>query len=311
MMNTIAFDWVPFYKELADKLLPYQKNRQELIEKVRQIYAITGIGMPTLEQDDHIDDLDPFTVFGLFNKTSMKTANRIKIIQAVAQLFGVSAPVPASFDSIPVLNNLNATFYPFRDNRSADTMDTLWQLFACALAYDKEKNEQNLQKLSVIFDRAMEIKYNGNSKITMGLYWIAPDTFLNLDSRNKWYIYESEQLPKGFVHSLPDIDGKVTAKSYFELTNKLRSYLEAPESKLRSFMDLSFEAWKYSEEVNKGKWEPSDYSPKITVEQWTDLLKDKEVFNETALAIMKRFVDYGGAATCVQLAEKYGEKPGY
>ena len=154
MMNNITFDWVPFYKELADKLLPYQKNRQELIEKVRQIYAITGIGMPTLEQDDHIDDLDPFTVFGLFNKTSMKTANRIKIIQAVAQLFGVSAPVPASFDSIPVLNNLNATFYPFRDNRSADTMDTLWQLFACALAYDKEKNEQNLQKLSVIFDRA-------------------------------------------------------------------------------------------------------------------------------------------------------------
>ena len=311
MMNNITFDWVPFYKELADKLLPYQKKRQELIEKVRQIYAITGIGMPTLEQDDHIDDLDPFTVFGLFNKTSMKTANRIKIIQAVAQLFDVSAPVPTAFDSIPVLNNLNATFYPFRDNRSADTMDTLWQLFACALAYDKEKNEQNLQKLSVIFDRAMEIKYNGNSKITMGLYWIAPDTFLNLDSRNKWYIYESEQLPETFVHTLPDIDGKVTAKSYFELTNKLRSYLEAPESKLRSFMDLSFEAWKYSEEVNKGKWGPSDYSPKITVEQWTDLLKDKEVFNETALAIMKRFVDYGGAATCVQLAEKYGETPGY
>ena len=44
-MNNITFDWVPFYKELADKLLPYQKNRQELIEKVRQIYAITGIGI--------------------------------------------------------------------------------------------------------------------------------------------------------------------------------------------------------------------------------------------------------------------------
>ena len=51
-MSVKSFDWVPFYKELADQLLPYQNNRQELIEKVRQIYAMTGIGMPTLEQDD-------------------------------------------------------------------------------------------------------------------------------------------------------------------------------------------------------------------------------------------------------------------
>jgi 5-methylcytosine-specific restriction protein B len=43
----------------------------------------------------------------------MKTANRIKIIQTAAQLFGVSAPVPTAFDSIPVLNNLNAAFCPF------------------------------------------------------------------------------------------------------------------------------------------------------------------------------------------------------
>ena len=92
----------------------------------------------------------------------------------------------------------------------------------------------------------MEIKYNGNSKITMGLYWIAPDTFLNLDSRNKWYIYESEQMPEALVQSLPDIGGKVNAKLYFELTNKLRAYLETPESRFHSFMELSFEAWKYS-----------------------------------------------------------------
>ena len=57
-MSVKSFDWVPFYMELADQLLPYQNNRQELIEKVRQIYAMTGIGMPTLEQDDHIDDLE-------------------------------------------------------------------------------------------------------------------------------------------------------------------------------------------------------------------------------------------------------------
>lgn len=311
MSETNQFDWVQFYKELADKLLPYESKRPELIEKVRQIYAVTGIGMPTLEQDDHIDDIDPFTVFGLFNKTSMKTANRIKIIKAISQLFDIAAPVPTTFDSIPVLNNLNATFYPFRNHRPAGTMDILWRLFECALAYAKKQTEQNLHTLSEIFDRAMEIKYNGNSKITMGLYWIAPDTFLNLDSRNKWYIYESKKLPDTLVNELPTFDSKLTASVYFDITRKLRSYLESSNSELTNFQELSYDAWQFSEEVNKTKWGPAEYSPEISVDQWTELLNDKSIFNETALAIMKRFVDYGGAATCVQLAERYGETAGY
>lgn len=311
MTKTNQFDWVPFYKELAKKLVPYQNNRQELIEKVRQIYAETGIGMPTLEQDDHIDDLDPFTVFGLFNKTSMKTANRLKIIQTMAQLFIITAPLPTSFDSIPVLNNLNATFYPFRDKRPANTIDTLWQLFVYALAYADNMSDENLRHLAESFDHAMEIKYNGNSKITMGLYWIAPDTFLNLDSRNKWYIYESQKLPETLINDLPTFDSKLSANIYFEITHKLRAYLESGNSNLTNFKELSYDAWQYSEEINKTIWGPSDYSPDITIAKWVELLNDKSVFNETGLAIMKRFVDYGGAATCVQLAEKYGETQGY
>ena len=251
MAGEKQFDWVPFYKELADQLLPYQHNRQELIEKVKQIFSMTGIGMPTLEQDDHIDDLDPFTVFGLFNKSSMKTANRIRIIKAIAQIFDVSAPIPTAFDSIPVLNNLNATFYPFRHHRPAGTMDILWRLFACASAYAKKQTEQNLHALYEIFDRAMEIKYNGNSKITMGLYWIAPETFLNLDSRNKWYIYKSKKLPDALVDSLPGIDSKLNAAVYFDIVDKLRIYLQSENSSLKDFKELSFEAWRYSQQVNE------------------------------------------------------------
>ena len=81
------FDWVGFYKELSAKLLTYKANRQALISKVKQIYSETGLNMPTLERDNHIVDIDPFTVFGLFNKTSMKEANRIKIISTMKKLF--------------------------------------------------------------------------------------------------------------------------------------------------------------------------------------------------------------------------------
>ena len=113
MSRKDQFDWVDFYKEMADKLLQFKENRQELVAKVYEIYDTTGINMPTLEKDNQLIDIDPFTVFGLFNKSSMKESNRVKILAAVAEIFHVAAPVPTSFASIPVLNNQNATFYCF------------------------------------------------------------------------------------------------------------------------------------------------------------------------------------------------------
>lgn len=91
--------------EFAHILLTYKENRQELIAKVKSIYKNTGINLPTLERDNKIVDIDPFTVFGLFNKSSMKEENRIKIITAISDLFGVKSNIPTAFDSIPVLNN--------------------------------------------------------------------------------------------------------------------------------------------------------------------------------------------------------------
>lgn len=57
------FAWVDFYKEFAIKLLDYKEKRDILIEKVKDIYKMTGIRMPVLDKNNHIIDIDPFTVF--------------------------------------------------------------------------------------------------------------------------------------------------------------------------------------------------------------------------------------------------------
>ncbi len=62
------FDWVDFYKEFAQKLLEYKKNRSELISIIKSVYEDIEINMPKLDLDDIVEDIDPFTVFGLFNK---------------------------------------------------------------------------------------------------------------------------------------------------------------------------------------------------------------------------------------------------
>lgn len=245
------FDWVDFYEELAGKLSQYREDRQALIAKILRIYESTGINLPTLERDNRIVDIDPFTVFGLFNKSSMKEANRIRIIASVAELFGIAAPVPTSFVSIPVLNNQNATFYYFAGDRQEGDIDDLWALFDAALTYAGRPTVENRAELSKWFDLTINKKGNGNSKITMGLYWIAPNAFLNLDQRNTWYIYESGKMPAGLVRALPRVDAKISAAKYFAITEKLRAYLQSGASPLKSFMELSYEAWRYSEEVNR------------------------------------------------------------
>lgn len=253
MSNTNQFDWVAFYKELASKLLQFKGKRDELVTNVLKIYEITGINMPTLEKDNNIVDIDPFTVFGLFNKSSMKETNRVKILTAVADLFSISAPVPTSFDSIPVLNNQNATFYYFVGDRENGDIDDLWNLFSAALAYAADPTADNRKTLSKYFDLTINKKGNGNSKITMGIYWIAPNSFLNLDQRNTWYIYESGKIPSDLVGTLPAIEAKIPSAKYFDIVEKLRSFLQSDKSTLKDFKELSFEAWRYSEEVNEEK----------------------------------------------------------
>ena len=59
------------------------------------------------------------------------------------------------------------------------------------------------------------------------------------------------------------------------------------------------------------EWFPVDYNPGFSVEQWVELIQNRDIFNENSLAIMKRMKDNGGQGTCTELADKYGETMSY
>ena len=252
MSSKNQFEWVNFYGELAEKLLTFKAKRDELIDKVKEIYNDTGIKLPTLERNNNLVDIDPFTFFGLFNK-NLTDSNRVKILQAVAKIFNISAIVPTSFAGIPILNATNATYYLFIDERGSNDIDDLWELFTSALEYAKSPSDMNKKVLAKYFDIVINKKGNANSKITMALFWIAPDTFLNLDQRNTWYIYESGKIPVSVVNTLPAPEYKISSAKYFEITEKIRTYLQSKDSMFKDFKELSAEAWRYSQEVNDQK----------------------------------------------------------
>ena len=137
-----SFAWIDFYTEFATSLLNYANDRKSLIEKTKQIYINAKMKLPTLERENNIVDIDPFTVFGLFNK-GITNNNRIVILNQIKELFDISAEVPSNFDGIPVLNNMSATFYYFSGERNANDIDNLWDLFKAAISYaDTQDNDE-------------------------------------------------------------------------------------------------------------------------------------------------------------------------
>ena len=69
-MADVSFVWIEFYSEFADLLRQYAQDRSLLIEKIKNVYGSINMKLPTLEKDNQLEDIDPFTVFGLFNKES-------------------------------------------------------------------------------------------------------------------------------------------------------------------------------------------------------------------------------------------------
>ncbi|HHY0219896.1 TPA: AAA family ATPase [Staphylococcus aureus] len=219
-MKCIDKTWVSYYKELADKLTDYQNKRYELIEIVKEVYKKTGIKFPTLASDNVLMDIDPFTIFALFNKNSMRETNKVKILTELASELNIKSKIPSVFDSIPTVNNLNATYYNFKDYGKDNDIETLWTLFTAALNFANYPSEDNKLKFIHSFDKNITKTGNGNSKITSGLYWIAPETFANFDSRSIWYIFDTYKLPKELINEQLKPKEKLTGRHYLELINE-------------------------------------------------------------------------------------------
>lgn len=243
-MKINTYDWVEFYEGFAIKFMEYKRKRKELISMIKQVYENCELEMPTLEKDNHVNDIDPFTVFALFNKSSMKKENRMKIITNIIKLFDMKVKVPTNFEGLPFINNKSATFYYFGEERGESDIDDLWTLFEAALDDSKQGDQKRIDS----FDLVIQKKGIGTSKISMGLYWIAPKRFLSLDQYNVDYINQSDLLSFEDKKTLPPINGKISAVTYFEFVDKVKNALKNTECE--NFIDVSIQAWNYAKGSN-------------------------------------------------------------
>lgn len=254
-IKTQHYTWTAFYQELADRLLPYRSKRQELIGMLEEAYSKMGMKLPILDSTALPTDIDPFTVFGLFNK-GITPSNRNKIVTQLAETFDVKAKRPSDFDGVPVLHNRNATFYGFTGDtrRHVDDIDNLWQVFEAEIALADNPNESSRAEFARIFDETVG-QFGLGWKLTMGINWVRPFDYINLDSKNRWFIGDMAAAGNDIASIAPKERGSAipSGEEYLTLCDKVRSRFRTAECPFESFPQLSDTAFRESKRVNEEK----------------------------------------------------------
>jgi len=186
------FDWIPIYKELAQKLLNYKNNRKELLNIIKRMQQNNLKCVKTVDRDKNnnkieLRDIDPFTFYGNFNMNAT-VENRIATLRYIKDALKLEASLPTNFDGIPISNAQKLWYFAYERDRDVNDLNKLWNLF-----------EKTLLKtdISQEFDDCLKInqvRYN----LTTGLYWIDPDTFMPCDTNTRDYLTQQLHLPPNY-----------------------------------------------------------------------------------------------------------------
>lgn len=178
------FTWVPMYKELAQRIITYRKEQQKLIEILKSLKE-QGVPVISLEDENEkgvkspLTEIDPFSFYATFNRT-ITEENRKKILIYIKDQLGLTSNVPEDFDGIPTAQAQNSLFFPYAYQRKQDDVDSLWTLAEEVVTKDELNGK--------LFDKCLKIKQVGLAKLTDGLFWLAPDRFLPVDSKSESYL---------------------------------------------------------------------------------------------------------------------------
>ena len=224
------FTWVPLYEELAQALLRYKEDRTKLVEwiyedlgKVTRSDGQSLVAYLKQKDGSRIIDIDPFSVFAIFNR-STSWENRTEMLTHFKNKFRLTSTIPSDFNGIPTVDARQSFFFSWKSDNSKVIHD-LWQLF------EKVISDHDI---SEAFDQVLE---NGMPKysLTMCLFWICPEKYLALDSRNRSYLESF-----GFPNEFP----KFNYDEYSNLMAKVQKKINNGDIHCSSFLELSLCAWK-------------------------------------------------------------------
>lgn len=227
-----------------------------------------------------------------------------------------------------------------KNNFPKDTIINLAKLYpneVCKMFIELFDESKNIYERISIFKENSEALFKKPQKIGNSHYQTenAITTYLWLRYPDKYYIYKfsevvavSNELESNYIFKRGEFSNNIENffKFYDEICSKLQSDTELKsmlnsvitdtcysDPKLKTLtLDVGFFISRYYSNENDSdilanEWEPTDYSPKLSIEDWENLLNDPDIFDEKSLKVMKCIKDCGGTASCTQLSRVYGD----
>lgn len=210
------YSWVPVFKKVGNWIADYENKQPELVKILREIGVDKGLEDEFSNgRKELLKEIDPFTFFATFMKYGI--AKRTELFATLLSKIGLTIPAPRDFNGVPNAQPLKVWLFPYKINRSADMIPSLWALF----------HQMRTGKIDgKLFDKILTIPHTGFAKLTDCLFYFSPEEFFPVDAQTKhWLKKKGRELPKE------------NWQSYQELL----SWLSKTQSK--SYYEISYEAW--------------------------------------------------------------------
>lgn len=248
MTTDSQYSWPRFFMELADKLLAFKDDRQALIATLQHIYAELGMDLPTLDSGGIPTDIDPFTIYGLFNR-GLTDNKRRAVALGIGGALGVQAPLHDDFVGIPTLVNVNATLYD-QVRRDDGDIERLWDLFAAALVHADQPTERTEAVFRDAYDAVLQQRH-ACWNVTMGLFWVRPYAYVNLSKLDRWFLRLPDRMPPDVNAEVSQLASPPGAFAYLALRDRVLDAMSSGAYEYKTFPELSACAWRVSEQVNR------------------------------------------------------------
>ncbi|MBO5483147.1 MAG: AAA family ATPase [Spirochaetaceae bacterium] len=290
MLET-KYTWIPYYTELAQKVLEFKDRRGELMDIIYSLpnqYTKFLQWMPENGEGVENPEIDPFSIFCIFNR-GWTDANRMEILSHLKAKLDIKAEIPQDFASIPLLDNRKSFF---RSENSPDytteMFDLFWNLFEAVVL--------NTSDFQVYFDQIISLKHISYG-LTFMMFCINPSSFISLDKGSRTYL-------KNYGI---DVDNVPNGKQYIELINLVKEKMTAGEILEKSFMEFSNISWK-QEPKEKSKIKRWTYAAGENSRLW------KEFYDQGLMAIgwdeIANLKDFANKEEIKkELVDKYNKNP--
>ena len=291
--------WDIYYMELADKLLTYKDNKEELynifirIQNKSKFFEFLHLEKDWWKDRNYL--LDPLTIFATFNR-GLKTENRLEVMHILKEEFSLIAEPLERFEGIPVVDKRNSFF---------NEPELIWKIYEEGIK--SADSDIISDKFNEDFNNAVCAKNNGLATITMGLFWIRPNYYVNLDGTNYDYIIHNLTQYSSILDDLMKDKKSIDGINYIKICNELKRIINENDLEYTNFIDMSDKA--YLTRIDP--WFPKDFEPNISKETWLDILTNHDKVTTNQIIAIKRIKDFGCEATCTQLAKKYGESKNF